>query len=148
MTLEGKAALNVDKVIMNANGMSIVTEMWEALNCAFLPINYRESKYRQFATRRWRFGERMTEYLDKLIHLFKKARPGTEISYQDEDVKNRLLAGLPTEALIEIDGYLDLMAAEIARKYDVIHSQRDVIGGPHWSRLKTTACCTRQTIWR
>ncbi len=56
----------------------------------------------------------MTEYLDELIHLFRKARQGTEISYQDDEVKKRLLAGLPTEALIEIDGYLDLTAAEIA----------------------------------
>ncbi len=66
----------------------------------------------------------MTEYLDELIHLFRKARPGTAVSFQDEEVKNWLLAGLPAEALGEIDGYLDLSAAEISRKYNDIHSQR------------------------
>ncbi len=70
----------------------------------------------------------MTEYLDELILIFRKARPGTKISYQDEEVRNCLLAGLPTEALIEIDGYLDLTATEITQKYDVIHSQRDTLG--------------------
>ncbi len=38
------------------------------------------------------------------------------------------MAGLPTETLFEIDGYLDLTAAEIAPKYNVIHSQRDALG--------------------
>ncbi len=51
MSLEGKAALKVEEVIMNANGMSNITEMWKALDCAFLPINHHESKYRQFAMR-------------------------------------------------------------------------------------------------
>ncbi len=81
MSLEGKAALKVEEVVMNANSMSNVSEMWEALDCAFLPIDHHKSKYRQFAMRRSRFGERMTEYLDELIHLYRKARPGTEISY-------------------------------------------------------------------
>ncbi len=94
MSLEGKAALKVEEVVMNANDMSKVTEMWKALDHAFLPINHHESKYRQFTMRRWRFGEQMTEYLDELICLFRKARPDTEISYQDEEVKNPLLAGL------------------------------------------------------
>ncbi len=81
MSLEGKASLKVEEVFMNANDMSNITEMWEALHHAFLPIDHRESKYRQFATRWWRFGERMTEYLDELICLFRKARSGTEISH-------------------------------------------------------------------
>ncbi len=105
MSLEGKAALKVEEVVMNANGISNVTKMWDALDRAILPIDYRESQYRQFATRRRRLGEWMTEYLDELIHLFRKARPGTEISFQDKEVKNWLLTGLPYELLIEIEGY-------------------------------------------
>ncbi len=46
MSLEGKAALKVQEVIMNANGTSNVTEIWDALDHAFLPINHHESKYR------------------------------------------------------------------------------------------------------
>ncbi len=57
---------------------------------AFLPRN-RKSKYRQFATKCMRDGERMTEYLDELIHLFRKARLGTFARFQNEEVKNRLL---------------------------------------------------------
>ncbi len=60
MSLEGKAALKVKEVIMNANGTSNVTKMWNALDCAFLSIDHHESNYRQFATRRWRTGELMT----------------------------------------------------------------------------------------
>ncbi len=59
-------------------------------------------------------GERMTEYLDELIHLFRKARPGTIVQFQDEDVKTCLLNGIPSEILNEIQGYLDLTAEEIA----------------------------------
>ncbi len=69
----------------------------------------------------------MTEYLDELICLFRKARPGTNISFQDEEVKNRLLANLPSDIQIEMDSYLDLRAAEIARKYNVIHNQREAL---------------------
>ncbi len=68
MNLEGKAALKVEEVIMNANGISNVTEMWVTLDPAFLSIDLCES--RQFSTRQWRFGERMTEYFDELICLF------------------------------------------------------------------------------
>ncbi len=57
MSLEGKAALKVEEVIMNAKGMSSVAEMWNALDHAFLPIDHCESKYRQFTTRQWRTGE-------------------------------------------------------------------------------------------
>ncbi len=57
-----------------------------------------------------------------LHRLFRKARPGTDISFQDEEVMNRLLAGLPSDIQIEMDSYLDLSAAEITRKYNVIHS--------------------------
>ncbi len=75
MSLEGKAALKVEEVVINTSGMSNVTEMWNALDRAFLPIDHRESKYRQFAMRRWHTGERKTEYMDELIRLFRKARP-------------------------------------------------------------------------
>ncbi len=51
MNLEGKAALKVEEVVMNANGMSNLTEMWNALDRAFLPIDHCELKYRQFATK-------------------------------------------------------------------------------------------------
>ncbi len=85
MSLEGKAALKVEEVIINASSKSNVTEMWEALDHAFLPIDHHESKYRQFATRRWRTGERMMDYMDELICLFRKARPGSQASFQDEE---------------------------------------------------------------
>ncbi len=65
--------------------------------------------------------------MNSFVYL-EKARTGTPIRFQDGKVKNRLLAGIPTDVLIEIDGYLDLMASEIARKYDVIHSQREALG--------------------
>ncbi len=51
MSLEGKAALKVEEIIMNAQGTSNVAEMWNALDRAFLPIDHHESKYRQFTTR-------------------------------------------------------------------------------------------------
>ncbi len=44
-----------------------------------------------------RQGEHMTEYLDELIHLFRKAIPGTFVQFQDEDVKTLLLNFLPSE---------------------------------------------------
>ncbi len=71
MSLEGKAALKVEEVVMNAYGMTNIAEMWNALDHAFLPIDHHESKYKQFATRQWRTGERMTEYMDELIRLFR-----------------------------------------------------------------------------
>ncbi len=70
----------------------------------------------------------MTEYLDELIHLFKKARPGTIVQFQDEDVKTCLLNGLLSKILDEIQGYLLLTAEEIAQKYDLIQSQREALG--------------------
>ncbi len=51
MSLEGKAALKVEEVIMNAKGMSDLAGMWDALDRAFLTIDHRESRYRQFGTR-------------------------------------------------------------------------------------------------
>ncbi len=48
MSLECKAALKVEEVVMNANGMSNITEMWDTLDRAFLHIDHCESKYRQF----------------------------------------------------------------------------------------------------
>ncbi len=88
--------------------------MWKALDHAFLLIDHSESKYRRFATRCMIQGERMTENLDELIRLFRKTSPGTIVQYQDEDVKTRLLNGLPSEILNEIQRYLDLTAEEIA----------------------------------
>ncbi len=38
-------------------------------------------------------GERMTEYLDELICLFRKARPGAFVQFQEEEVKDRLING-------------------------------------------------------
>ncbi len=70
----------------------------------------------------------MMEYMDELIHLFRKDRPGSPASFQDEEVKNKLLAGLPYEVMEIVAGYLDLTAAEIARKFDVITSQREALG--------------------
>ncbi len=90
-----------------------------------IPIDHRESKYRHFTMRRCRFVERMTEYMDKLSRLFRKARPRTPIRFQDKEIKNRPLAGIPTE--IEIEVYLDLTASEITQKYDVIHIQRQAL---------------------
>ncbi len=40
MSLESKATLKVEEVVMNANGTSNVTEMWDALGLAFLPIDH------------------------------------------------------------------------------------------------------------
>ncbi len=126
---------------MNANGTSNIAEMWNAHDRAFLPIDHHESKYRQFATRRWRIGEYMTEYIDELICLFRKARPGSPASFEDEEVKNQLLSCLPFEVMEIVAGYLDLMAAEIARKFDVIASQREALGllalGPNDKPLLT-----------
>ncbi len=67
-------------------------------------------------------------YLDELICLFRKARPGIFVQFQDKDVKTHLLNSLPSEILKEIQGYLDLTAEEIAWKYDLIHSQREALG--------------------
>ncbi len=72
MSLEGKAALKVEEVIMNAKGTSNFSGMWDALDRAFLLIDHRVSRYRQFANRCWHTGERMTENMDKLICLFRK----------------------------------------------------------------------------
>ncbi len=70
MRLEGKSALNIEEVIMNAQGTSNITKMWNTLDHTFLPIDHHESKYRQFATRRWRTSEWITQYMDELIYLF------------------------------------------------------------------------------
>ncbi len=40
MSLEGKAALKVEEVVMNANGTSNLTEMWNALDHSFLSIDH------------------------------------------------------------------------------------------------------------
>ncbi len=61
----------------------------------------------------------MTEYMDELIHLFREARPDSTVDIQDEEVKNHLLAGLPSNVMEVVAGYLDLTVAEIAFKYDV-----------------------------
>ncbi len=128
MSFEGQAALKVEDVIMNSKGTSNLAGMWDGLDHAFLPIDHHESRYRQFATRRWRTGESMTEYMDELIYLFRKARPDSSIDIQDEKVKNHKLASLPSNVINVVEGYLDLSAADIARKYDIITSQREVLG--------------------
>ncbi len=46
MSLEGKAALKVEEVVENADSTGNVSDMWEALDRAFLPIDHSESKYR------------------------------------------------------------------------------------------------------
>ncbi len=66
--------------------------------------------------RRWRTSERMIEYMDKLILLFRKARPKSIVDIHNEEVKNHLIAGLPSNFLEVVVGYIDLMAAEIACK--------------------------------
>ncbi len=43
-------------------------------------------------------------------------------------MKNYLLAGLPFNVINVVEGYLDLSAADIARKYDIIASHREVLG--------------------
>ncbi len=128
MSLEGKAALKIEEVIENDDSTWNFTKMWEALDHAFLPINYSESKYRRFTNRCMRQGECMTEYLDELICLFRKARPGTFVQFQDEDVKTYLLNSLPSEILNKIQRYLDLTVEKIAQKYDLLHSQSEALG--------------------
>ncbi len=87
MSLEGKAALKVEEVIINAKGTSNFAGMWDTLDRALLPIDHRKSKYSQFAMRHWHTSESMTEYMDKLICLFRKARPDSSIDIQYEEVK-------------------------------------------------------------
>ncbi len=128
MSLEGKAALKVEEIVMNAKGTSNFAGMWDALDRAFLLIDHRGSRYRQFAMRGRHNGERMTEYMDELICLFRKARPDSSIDIQDEEVKSHLLAGLPSNIVNVVEGYLDLSAADIACKYDIITTQREVLG--------------------
>ncbi len=106
MSLEGKAAQKVEEVVLNAGNTGNVFDMWKDLDSAFLPIDHSESKYRRFATRCMIQGERMIEYLDELICLFRKARRGTIVQYQDEDVKTHLSNGLASEILNEIHGIL------------------------------------------
>ncbi len=114
MSLEGKAALKVEEVIMNVNGTSSPKcgGPSTVLSCLSIIVN------RSIGSLRWRTGERMTEYIDELICLF---RPGS-------DHKNKLLAGLIIEVMEIVAGYLDLTAYEIARKYDVIASKRETLG--------------------
>ncbi len=70
----------------------------------------------------------MTEYMDELICLFRKARPDSSIDIQDEEVKNHLLAALPSNVITVVEGYLDLSVGDITPKYDIIASQREVVG--------------------
>ncbi len=60
-----------------------------------------------------------TKYLDELIFIFRKARPEGFV-FQDEEVKNCLITGLPSETLLEVQSFLDLSAEEIASKYDLL----------------------------
>ncbi len=114
ISIEGKSAMKVEEVVANADSTWNVTDMWTALDHAFLPIDHHKPKYKQFASRCMRMGERMTEYLDELVCLFRKARPGTFVQFQDEKVKTSLLSGLPFDIIGDIQGYLDLLAEEIA----------------------------------
>ncbi len=57
--------------------------------------------------RQLRTGEHMSEYMDELIRLFRKARPGSRESFRNEEVKNKLLAGLPFEVMEIVSAYLD-----------------------------------------
>ncbi len=43
-------------------------------------------------------------------------------------MKSRLLSGLPSDIISDIQGYLDLSTEEIARKYHLIFSQREALG--------------------
>ncbi len=70
----------------------------------------------------------MTEYIDELIRLFQNARSGSDSEFQDEGVKNHLLACLPSNIMEVVAPYLDMSAAGIARKYDIVASQRDALG--------------------
>ncbi len=128
MSLERKSALKVEEVVTKVDSTWNITDMWETLDRPFLPIDHYESKYRQFSTRHMRNSEHMTEYLDELVRLFRKARPGTFVQFQNEEVKSCLLSGLPSDIIGDIQGYLDLSAEEIARKYDLIDSQREALG--------------------
>ncbi len=102
MSLEGKATLKVEEVVEHADSTGNVSDMWEVLDCAFFSIDHSESKYRRFATRCMIQGESMTEYLDELICLSRKAKPGTIVQFLDEYVKKHLLNWLPSEILNEI----------------------------------------------
>ncbi len=51
--------------------------------------------------------------MDDLIYLFRKSRPDSSIDIQDEEVKNHLLGGLPSNIINVVEGYLDLSAADI-----------------------------------
>ncbi len=75
--------------------------------------------------------------MDELVCLFQNARPGSDSKFQDEEVKNHLLAGLPSNIMEVVAPYLDMSAAGIARKYDIVASQRDALGlGSNTSRDK------------
>ncbi len=43
-------------------------------------------------------------------------------------MENHLLAGLPSNFVNVVEGYLDLSAADISHKYDIINSLREVLG--------------------
>ncbi len=43
----------------------------------------------------------MIEYIDELINLFRKARPGPFVKIQGEEVKNKLINGLHSEILVK-----------------------------------------------
>ncbi len=69
----------------------------------------------------------MTEYMDELICLFRKARPGSPVSFQNEEFKNQLLSSLPFEVMEIVAGYVDLTSAEIAGKFKVSMESKFVI---------------------
>ncbi len=66
--------------------------------------------------------------MSELIRLFRKARHDSSIDIQNEEVKNHLLQGLPSNIMEVVEGYLDLFAADIACMYHVITIQREILG--------------------
>ncbi len=128
MSLEGNAGLKIKEGIMNAMVRLTTPKCgmpWIMLFClSIIVIQNMESLPRDNVE----LVNVMTEYMDELICLFRKARPGSPESFQNEEVKNKLLAGLPFEVMEIVAGYLDLTADEIARKFDVIASQREALG--------------------
>ncbi len=78
-----------------------------------------ESKYNQF------------EYLDKLIRLFRKSRPGTPVSFQNEEVKKCLLTGLLT-GLPDEAGKNRSILGPIGCIYHTNHMISSIANGKLW----------------
>ncbi len=73
----------------------------------------------------------MFEYMDELICLYRKARPGTPASFQDEEVKNQLLSGLHVTShgnCFRVPGPYGCRNRTKVRKNNVIANQREALG--------------------